>query len=57
VVSTSGIGWRKTDAVAAPMVSKYRRKGVMTEGLFLLYIALTKALVNDLEKRIGGPLA
>jgi ATP-dependent Lhr-like helicase len=57
VVLTSGTGSGKTEAVMAPLVSKYWRQAVSTSSLFLLYIAPTKALVNDLEKRLYPPLS
>ncbi|MFQ5632028.1 MAG: helicase-related protein, partial [bacterium] len=44
-------------AVMAPLVSRYWRKSAESDELFLLYIAPTKALVNDLEKRLQPPLA
>jgi Lhr-like helicase len=34
------------------MVSRYRHEALDTDSLTILYIAPTKALVNDLEKRI-----
>lgn len=57
IVLTSGTGSGKTEAVTAPLVSKYWREAVRADYLFLLYIAPTKALVNDLEKRLHPPLA
>lgn len=52
VVLSSGTGSGKTEAVLAPLVSRYWRKAVETDALILLYIAPTKALINDLEKRL-----
>ncbi len=57
VVLTSGTGSGKTEAVVAPLVSRFWRQVVNTDSLFLLYVAPTKALVNDLEKRLHSPLA
>jgi ATP-dependent helicase Lhr and Lhr-like helicase len=57
IILTSGTGSGKTEAVIAPLVSKYWREAVRDDYLFLLYIAPTKALVNDLEKRLHPPLA
>ncbi|MBX7259531.1 MAG: DEAD/DEAH box helicase [Candidatus Hydrogenedentes bacterium] len=57
IVLTSGTGSGKTEAVMAPLVSKYWREAVLGDYLFLLYIAPTKALVNDLEKRLHPPLS
>jgi ATP-dependent Lhr-like helicase len=57
VVLTSGTGSGKTEAVMAPLVNKYWRATINQNSLFLLYIAPTKALVNDLEKRLYPPLS
>ncbi|MDR1777746.1 MAG: DEAD/DEAH box helicase [Desulfovibrio sp.] len=57
IILTAGTGMGKTEAVMAPLVSKYWRNAVDDNHLFLLYIAPTKALVNDLEKRLYTPLA
>lgn len=57
VVLTSATGSGKTEAVMAPLVSKYWRAAIKSDNLFLLYIAPTKALVNDLEKRLYSPLS
>lgn len=56
IVLTSGTGSGKTEAVMAPLVSKYWREAIRDDYLFMLYIAPTKALVNDLEKRLHPPL-
>lgn len=56
VVLTSATGSGKTEAVMAPMVGKYWRQAVRDDSLFLLYISPTKALANDLEKRLLPPL-
>jgi ATP-dependent Lhr-like helicase len=56
VVLSAGTGSGKTEAVVAPLVSRYWRDAAQAGELFLLYIAPTKALVNDLEKRLYGPL-
>jgi len=56
VVLSAGTGSGKTEAVVAPLVSRYWREAARAGELFLLYIAPTKALVNDLEKRLFGPL-
>ena len=57
LVLTAGTGSGKTEAVMAPLVSRYWRQAAAADALFLLYIAPTKALVNDLEKRLNLPLA
>jgi ATP-dependent Lhr-like helicase len=41
----------------APLVSKHWRQATRSGDLFLIYIAPTKALVNDLEKRLHTPLS
>ena len=56
IVLSSGTGSGKTEAVLAPLLSRYWRKAVTTEALIMIYIAPTKALVNDLEKRLYPPL-
>lgn len=56
VILTSGTGSGKTEAVVAPLVSRFWRQVVNRSTLFLLYVAPTKALVNDLEKRLYPPL-
>ena len=57
VVLTSGTGSGKTEAAIVPLVSKYWQQAASSDNLFLLYIAPTKALVNDLEKRLYLPLS
>ena len=56
VVLSSGTGSGKTEAVLAPLLSRYWRQAAKTGALSILYIAPTKALVNDLEKRLYPPL-
>lgn len=56
IVLSSGTGSGKTEAVLAPLISRYWRQTVNTESLVIIYIAPTKALVNDLEKRLYEPL-
>ena len=56
IVLSSGTGSGKTEAVLAPLISRYWRQTVNTESLVIIYIAPTKALVNDLEKRLYQPL-
>ncbi|MEO8287071.1 MAG: DEAD/DEAH box helicase [Chloroflexota bacterium] len=55
VAASTGSG--KTEAVVAPLISRYWRESLEMGSLVLLYIAPTKALVNDLEKRLHLPLA
>ncbi|HPO87592.1 MAG TPA: DEAD/DEAH box helicase [Candidatus Hydrogenedentes bacterium] len=56
VILSSGTGSGKTEAVMAPLMNRLWRDAVKTDALVLLYIAPTKALVNDLEKRLYRPL-
>lgn len=56
VILSSGTGSGKTEAVTAPLMSRLWREAAKTHALVLLYIAPTKALVNDLEKRLYQPL-
>ena len=56
VVASSGTGSGKTEAVTAPLLSRYWRNAAETDSLAILYIAPTKALVNDLEKRLLLPV-
>ena len=53
VVLAAGTGSGKTEAVTAPIVSRFWREAVQTELLTILYVAPTKALINDLEKRLS----
>jgi ATP-dependent helicase Lhr and Lhr-like helicase len=57
VILSSATGTGKTEAVVAPLVSRYWRAAANLNSVFLLYIAPTKALVNDLEKRLRPPLS
>ncbi len=52
VVLSSGTGSGKTEAVLAPIVSRLWQDLSHGESLNILYIAPTKALVNDLEARL-----
>ncbi|MDI6776711.1 MAG: DEAD/DEAH box helicase [Syntrophales bacterium] len=56
IVLSSGTGSGKTEAVLAPLINRYRREALGKDALTILYIAPTKALVNDLLKRIYLPL-
>ena len=57
IVLSSGTGSGKTEAVVAPLISRHWSEAAETDGLTILYVAPTKALVNDLEKRLHPPLA
>lgn len=52
VILSSGTGSGKTEAVLAPLVNRYYNDFFEYDQPIILYIAPTKALVNDLEKRI-----
>jgi ATP-dependent Lhr-like helicase len=52
VVLSAGTGSGKTEAVMAPLISKYLKNAVESDSLTILYIAPTKALVNDLDRRL-----
>jgi len=54
VVLSSGTGSGKTEAVLAPLVNRYYPYIFEEEQPVILYIAPTKALVNDLERRISS---
>lgn len=56
VILSSSTGSGKTEAVTAPLMSRLWREAAKTDALVLLYVAPTKALVNDLEKRLYQPL-
>jgi ATP-dependent Lhr-like helicase len=56
VVLSAGTGSGKTEGVMAPLVSRHWRAAVKSESLAILYVAPTKALVNDLERRLSLPL-
>jgi len=53
LVLSSGTGSGKTEAVMAPLISRYWRQAIGSDALTILYIAPTKALVNDLETRLS----
>lgn len=56
IILTSGTGSGKTEAAAAPLVSRHWREAVRDDRLFLLYIAPTKALINDIARRLDTAL-
>jgi ATP-dependent Lhr-like helicase len=56
IVLSSGTGSGKTEAVMAPLINRYRRVALASDIPTILYVAPTKALVNDLEKRLQLPL-
>ena len=56
VILSAGTGSGKTEAVVAPLTSRYRKDAIRDESTFLVYVSPTKALVNDLHRRLAGPL-
>lgn len=56
IILSSGTGSGKTEAVVAPLVSKYWEEALVLDSLTILYITPTKALANDIEKRLKLPL-
>ena len=54
VVSPTGSG--KTEAVLAPLMDRYRTIMTDAAGCTILYIVPTRALANDLERRITPPI-
>jgi ATP-dependent Lhr-like helicase len=57
LVLSAGTGSGKTEAAIAPLLSRYWKSAIRTDTLTILYIAPTKALVNDIENRIYLPLS
>lgn len=56
VVACSGTGSGKTEAAVAPLVSKYWEDFEKSNATVILYIAPTKALVNDLARRLENSI-
>lgn len=57
VILSAATGAGKTQAVLAPLLSRYWSQFVSHPALFLLYIVPTRALANDLLKRLYQPCA
>ncbi|MBK8269386.1 MAG: DEAD/DEAH box helicase [Planctomycetes bacterium] len=57
LVMAAGTGSGKTEAVLAPLVSRFWRDAAKTSETFIVYVAPTKALVNDIKKRTRPPFA
>ena len=55
-VLCAGTGSGKTEAAMAPLISRYWQQAIYDDTLAILYIAPTKALVNDIENRLYSPL-
>jgi ATP-dependent helicase Lhr and Lhr-like helicase len=56
VVVLAGTGSGKTEAVMAPLVSRWRDPLVDSATPVILYVAPTRALVNDIYRRLEPPL-
>jgi ATP-dependent Lhr-like helicase len=56
VVLSAGTGSGKTEAVVAPLVSRFRMDAIQKDESVILYICPTKALINDLSRRLKLPL-
>lgn len=54
LILSAGTASGKTEAVIAPLLHLYWRKAAEEDCTFLIYISPTKALANDLEKRISS---
>ena len=52
----AGTGSGKTEAVLAPLVQRYLSIARQAPGCTLLYVTPTRALANDLLRRVEGPL-
>src|SRR3989338_408871 len=52
IIISAGTGTGKTEAVLAPLISRYLDYALENDCLTWLYIAPTKALVNDIFRRI-----
>jgi len=53
VLVLSGTGTGKTEAVIAPCLQRNRQLADAAIGPFLLYVTPTRALANDLLRRLG----
>jgi ATP-dependent Lhr-like helicase len=55
-VISAGTGSGKTEAVTAPLISRFRAEAIRDAKTVLLYVCPTKALINDLSRRLTPPL-
>lgn len=55
IVVLAGTGSGKTEAVVAPLVSRYLPDLAAADQPLILYVAPTRALVNDVFRRLDGP--
>ena len=53
IIISSSTGTGKTEAVLAPLVSKYLDEALLNDRITWLYITPTKALANDIDRRIN----
>jgi ATP-dependent Lhr-like helicase len=56
LIISARTGSGKTEAVLAPLLSRHLAAANQSDSVTILYIAPTKALVNDLERRLFHPL-
>jgi ATP-dependent helicase Lhr and Lhr-like helicase len=57
VVVCAGTGSGKTEAILAPLVNLFWEDAVLSNSTAILYVAPTKALLNDVLRRIEKPLS
>lgn len=55
-IISSGTGSGKTEAVIAPLISRNREEAIREAKTVVLYVCPTKALINDLVRRLTPPL-
>ena len=55
-VISAGTGSGKTEAVVAPLISRFREKALLEDATVLIYVCPTKALINDVARRLRPPL-
>ena len=53
-IISAGTGSGKTEAVVAPLISRYRGEAIRDGKTVVLYICPTKALINDLGAKAGA---
>lgn len=56
IILSAGTGSGKTESVMAPLVDRYMTEAIIADAPTIIYIAPTKALVNDICKRLDLPL-
>jgi ATP-dependent Lhr-like helicase len=55
IIVLAGTGSGKTEAVVAPLVSRYLADLAKADRPVIMYVAPTRALVNDVLRRLDGP--